>query len=100
MSTIWHSGEDFEFNFTGYYNPEVDTAIETALKEPDPKKNADLWRTVQRKIYEDQPYMFLYWRDDIVGLHQRFKDAKVNVLSPIQRLNTWWVPASEVKYKR
>lgn len=98
MSTIWHSGETYEFNFVGYQNAEVDRLIDAALAEPDPKKNAVLWKQVQALIYEDQPYTFLYWIDEIVGVHQRFKDVKVNLSSSYDRLDTWWVPDGEVKY--
>ena len=48
----------------------------------------------------DQPYTFLFWRDEIVGLHTRFKDAKIDILSALNDMNTWWVPEGEVKYKR
>lgn len=99
MTDIWHSGDKYEFNFTSYYNPEVDALIEAAIAEPDPAKNAELWKQAQAGIYADQPYTFLYWMDEIVGVHGRFKDAKVDVLSALRDLRSWWVPADEVKYK-
>ncbi len=100
MSTMWKSGEAYEFNFPSYTNPEVDALIDQALAEPDPAKNSLLWKQVQAQIYEDQPYMFLYWMDEIVGVNSRFKDAKVDILSPFHELSTWWVPEDEVKYAR
>lgn len=100
MTDIWHSGDKYEFNFTSYNNPEVDRLIEAAIAEPDPAKNAELWKEAQALIYEDQPYTFLYWMDEIVGVHERFRDAKVDVLSAFRDLRSWWVPADEVKYKR
>ncbi len=100
MSNMWKSGEKFEFNFPSYENDEVDALIEQALTEPDPTKNSALWRRVQALIYEDQPYMFLYWMDEIVGVHSRFENAQVNVMSPFDQLWTWSVPADKVKYKR
>ena len=99
MTDIWHSGDKYEFNFTSYANPEVDALIEQAIAEPDPAKNAELWKQAQALIYEDQPYTFLYWMDEIVGVHERFRDAKVDVLSAFRDLRSWWVPADEVKYK-
>lgn len=100
MSTFWHSGEKYEFNFTGYDNPAVDALIEKALAEPDTAKNNAMWRQVQALVYEDQPYTFLYWLDELVALHKRFKDAKIDELSTLRQLNTWWVPANEVKYAK
>ncbi|MCB9758305.1 MAG: hypothetical protein H6739_00555 [Alphaproteobacteria bacterium] len=100
MIPLWHSGEQYEFNFVGYQNPEVDKLIEDALLEVDPDKSAEMFKQAQALIYEDQPYTFLYWMDEIVGVHERFKDAKVDILSSFNQLNTWWVPANEVKYGR
>ncbi|HJN76736.1 MAG TPA: ABC transporter substrate-binding protein [Myxococcota bacterium] len=99
MTDIWHSGDKYEFNFTSYADPEVDDLIDRAIAEPDPVKNAALWKQAQARIYEDQPYTFLYWMDEIVGVHSRFKDAKVDVLSAFRNLRSWWVPTEEVKYK-
>ncbi len=100
MSTMWKSGDAFEFNFPSYENAEVDALIDQALAEPDPVKNGELWKQVQAMIYEDQPYMFLYWMDEIVGVHERFGNAKVNVLSPFHELWTWSVDPNQVKYAR
>ena len=100
MSTIWHSGQEYEFNFVSYENAEVDALIEQGLNEPDTQKANEIWKQVQARIYEDQPYTFLYWRDDIVGVHQRFNDVKVDILSPMNDLHTWWVPAGETKYDK
>jgi peptide/nickel transport system substrate-binding protein len=100
MTDIWHSGDKYEFNFTSYHNDEVDRLIEAAISEPDPAKNAELWKQAQALIYADQPYTFLYWMDEIVGVHGRFKDTKVDILSAFRDLRSWWVPANEVKYDR
>ena len=74
--------------------------IDAALAEPDPVKNSAMWKKVQALIYEDQPYMFLYWMDEIVGVHGRFENAKVNVLSPFHELWSWSVDPNQVKYAR
>ena len=97
---IWHSGPEYEFNFVSYSNPEVDLRIEEGLREPDPEKAVEMWRRLQALIYQDQPYAFLYWMDEIVAVHKRFQDVDIDILSPINNLHKWWVPADEVKYKR
>jgi peptide/nickel transport system substrate-binding protein len=98
MSTMWKSGDQYEFNFPSYHSPEADALIDQALAEPDPEKNAVLWKTVQEMIYEDQPYMFLYWMDEIVGVHGRFESANVNVMSPFHEIWAWSVAPDQVKY--
>lgn len=96
---LWHSGPTHEFNFTSYSNPDVDALIDRGMKEPDPDKAAPIWQEMQAKIYEDQPYAFLYWMDEIVGVNSRFEDTKVDVLSSIRDLHEWSVPADKVKYQ-
>jgi peptide/nickel transport system substrate-binding protein len=102
-STIWHcdtADKKYEFNFTGYCNPEVDKLIEQGLATPNPKDAAPIWKDVQAKIYADQPYLFLWWQDEIVAVHERFDNATIDVLSAINRLQEWEVPAEKVKYPR
>lgn len=97
-SAMWHSGPEFTFNYPSYSNPEVDALIDRGLAEPDPEKSAVIWKEMQEKIYEDQPYLFLWWRDEIVAVDKRFEDANVNILSPLHELHNWSVPADKVKY--
>jgi len=101
--SIWHCDTDtrkYEFNFVGYCNPEVDKLIEKGLTTADPKEAAPIWKEMQAKIYEDQPYLFLWWMDEIVGIHERFESVEIDVLSPFHNLHAWEVPPEKVKYKR
>ena len=50
-------------------------------------------------IYDDQPYLFLWWQDDIVGVNERFEDTHIDMLSPIHDLYKWRVPDDKVKYR-
>lgn len=100
-STMWHSDtpeKKYPFNYPSYSNPEVDALIETGLSTPDPQAAAPVWKDLQAKIYDDQPYLFLWWRDEIVGIDNRFDNAQINVLSLMDNLHEWEVPADKVKY--
>jgi len=100
---LWHCDTDerkYEFNFVSYCNPEVDALMEQGLRTPDPAEAAPIWKDVQARIYEDQPYLFLWWQDEIVGIHERFENTKIDVLSALNDLHEWEVPADKVKYKR
>jgi peptide/nickel transport system substrate-binding protein len=102
-SSMWHCdtpGRKYEFNFTGYCNPEVDALIDQGLSTADPKLATPFWKDVQAKIYEDQPYLFLWWMDEIVGVHERFTQRNINVLSSLDKLHEWSVPPEMVKYKQ
>ncbi len=100
MEPLWHSGDRNLLNYPSYSNPEVDRLIQEANVEPDPEKNAALLAEAQALIYADQPYTFLYWREELIALNKRFRDAKVSVLNPQHELNTWWVAPPDVKYHR
>lgn len=100
-STVWHSDTPerrYDFNFTGYSNPAADALMDKGLATPDPKDAAPTWKELQRVVYEDQPYLFLYWRDDVVALHERFDGAKVDILSSLNDLHAWSVQPAKVKY--
>jgi ABC-type transport system substrate-binding protein len=100
-STMWHSDtpeKKYPFNYTSYSNPDVDALIEQGLATPDPQAAAPIWKDLQAKIYEDQPYLFLWWRDEIVGIDNRFENVQIDVLSLLNNLHEWEVPADKVKY--
>ncbi len=101
-SDIWMSETKEKprpFNFTGYSNPKVDELIRKGLREPDKEKEARIWKEMNRLIYEDQPYTFLYWKTVHFALHKRFRDVQPNILSVLYHVYDWWVPKAEHKYK-
>ena len=99
---LWHSdrdGKKREFNFCSYDSPEADALIEKGMRTPKVEDQIPIWQELQKTIYEDQPYTFLYWRDEVVPIHSRFENVKCDLLSYIRDLNEWTVPESKVKYK-
>ncbi len=96
----WHSGPGHTYNFVSYADPDVDALIEAGLATADPAEAADIWRRFQHAVYEDQPYTFLWWWDEVVGVHGRFQDVQVDLLSSFGDLWEWWVPVDQVKYTR
>lgn len=101
-SDVWHSdppGNPSEFNYTSYSNPKADELIERGLATPKPEEAAPIWKELQGVIYDDQPYLFLWWMDEIVAVNNRFTNTHVSVLSNYKDLWDWQVPADKVKYK-
>ncbi|MEY2786003.1 MAG: hypothetical protein RL277_2215 [Planctomycetota bacterium] len=45
-------------NFPGFSDPESDRLIEAAQLELDPARRAELWKSLQRRVYAQQPYLF------------------------------------------
>jgi peptide/nickel transport system substrate-binding protein len=96
---VWHSGAEHVFNFTSFSNPEVDRLIKAGLVEMDREKRRVIWKEMQRLIYEDQPYTFLYWHNGIALVHKRFQNVQSDILSAYNNLHEWWVPEELRKYK-
>lgn len=102
-SDVWRSdepGKQREFNYTSYSNPKADALIDKGLATPKPEEAAPIWQEFQEVLYDDQPYMFLWWMDEIVALDNRFENYHINVLSNLNRLHEWEVPPDKVKYQR
>lgn len=88
---IWHSpaGAGAPFNFGTYQSPVADALIERGVATQDPKAAAPIWSELQAVIYEDQPYLFLWWLDDVVAIDGRFEPAPPSLLSPLEHLEAW-----------
>lgn len=95
-AAIW--GADSEFNFTSYHSARVDDLLARGAAEPDADRAKPIWQDLQRTIYDDQPYMFLYWMDEVVGVSDRFQNTAIDITSPYRRLYQWSVPVDKVKY--
>jgi peptide/nickel transport system substrate-binding protein len=102
-SDMWHTDSPdrpSEFNYPSYSNPEVDAMIEQGMRTPQPEQAAPIWKEMQRRIYDDQPYLFLWWMDEVDAIDGRFSTYHINLLSTLFHLYDWEVPADKVKYPR
>ncbi len=69
---VFHSSQiDGGSNFTGYASPEVDAMLEKIRAEPDADKRLQLERALHRKLYEDQPYLFMTARQTLDAAKMR-----------------------------
>ena len=64
------------FNNAYYVNPEVDAMIEAAASEPDQTKAAQIYCDLNKKIWADAPWIFMYqlsyavaYRADLTGVN-------------------------------
>ncbi len=87
---FWHSGDEYVFNFTSYSNSAVDELIARGEGETDIEAANAIWHELQELIYEDQPYTFLYWINNLMAIHQRFEGVEANLLTPFYGLQRWW----------
>lgn len=73
---IWHSDSEKNqgSNIVGYSNSKVDSLIEKANVEFDPRKRNEMLKEINRLIYNDQPYMFLSEpRSMLAGFNSKVK---------------------------
>jgi peptide/nickel transport system substrate-binding protein len=100
-SPLWRSDEPDkrrEFNFTTFSNPRVDELIDKGLQTPEESESTPMWREMQAIIYDEQPYLFLYWQDEIVGVSSRFENVKPSVKGTYANVSEWTVSDANVKY--
>lgn len=71
---IWHSSQTAPgmLNMVGYENPEVDALLTAVRTEFDSERIKEICAQIQSRIYEDQPYLFLYVPESIGAM---WKDA-------------------------
>ena len=79
---LFHSSKtkEGEYNFVGYANPEVDRLLIEGRRTFDQTARQRIYREVHRRLYEDQPYTFLYVPDALPIVSARFRNV---VATPI-----------------
>ncbi len=93
-------GRTSESNFFSYQNPKAQALIDEGVRESSPTRANEIWNEFQRVVYDDQPYTFLYWLDEIVAVNGRFENTDVGLISPFNKLEGWTVAPDKVKYKQ
>jgi peptide/nickel transport system substrate-binding protein len=86
---IWHteSWASGGSNFVGFGSTYSDSLIETANRELNPAVRKEMLQDIQRVIYEEQPYVFLFNATRKVAAHKRFKNISFHVERPHLQLN-------------
>ncbi len=88
-SSTWRSGPEAHWSWIGYANPSVDALIDQGLATEDPAEAMAIWSRMQAEIYRDQPYLFLYWADEIVAVNDRLQGVTVDIRAPWSGLEAW-----------
>ncbi|HET6326791.1 MAG TPA: ABC transporter substrate-binding protein [Planctomycetaceae bacterium] len=60
-------------NFGSYSNPDVDALYRKGKTEFDREKRAEIYRQIQRLLWEDQPYTWLYYRNSLYAFGKRVR---------------------------
>lgn len=92
-------------NFMSYSNPELDKVLREARRTIDPQKRMDLWHKAHRILADDQPYTFLYDRQDLRFIDKRVQNVhpsrmELNVVDEETTPISWYVPKALQKYRQ
>lgn len=97
---IFHSKSiDVSSNFVGFSNPQADKLIEQIRVEFNPENRKKLYYELQKIIYEQQPYIFLWQPKERLIIHKRYQNQIVFDINPGLAPNMFWTPKEYVKYK-
>ncbi|MCL5271093.1 MAG: ABC transporter substrate-binding protein [bacterium] len=93
---LWRSDEYMTGrNFGGYANPEVDKLLELGRHEFDEARRAEDYRQVQKLIYDDQPYIFMWNTMTLEALSTRMRGIGFSpggIAGYYPGDLGWWVP--------
>jgi peptide/nickel transport system substrate-binding protein len=84
-------------NYGMYSNPEIDRLFEQGRKEFDSARRAEIYRRVHNILWEDQPYMWLYYRSSFYGFNHRLRGYLFSPRNPYGYAPGFlsiWVPAA------
>ena len=83
MKQIWHTESDTRdgANRVGFGDEKSDRLIEQIRETLDEGERKKMYDEIQKIIYEDQPYVFLYAPKERIAIHSRFA-AKASVNRP------------------
>lgn len=98
--TWWHSSQiSGGFNVFSYRNKEVDELLDNGRTTLDNEERSRIYQQFQREIHEDPPGIFLFWRDHLIGIHERFRGVRISPAGILSNINEWYVPKEEQKYR-
>ncbi|MFN0158628.1 MAG: ABC transporter substrate-binding protein [Bacteroidota bacterium] len=92
LDDLWHSDlGTYPFNLAGFRNARVDDILATARTLARETDGAALWKEFQTIVHEEQPYTFLFWINNIVGVNTRVQGTDIGVLGTTHAAWNWHV---------
>ena len=73
--TYWRTGA--ALNAPQYTNPTVDKLLDKVASEKDPSKRTEIYKTIQKAIWEDCPAIWLYFENVIIASKTTIKELKI-----------------------
>jgi len=89
-SQLWHttSWANKGLNFTGFGDASSDSLIEAINMEMDEDKRDLMFKELQKRVYDEQPYVVLYSLKRKIAIHKRFTHTGMYVEKPAVHLGS------------
>jgi peptide/nickel transport system substrate-binding protein len=81
-----------KYNYPSYSNPVADSLMEQALMTLDREEAKPLWIRYSEIIHEDQPYTFLYYLEERLGVNNRLQGVTADARGHLVSVSEWWIP--------
>ena len=69
-------------NYVCYSSTEVDALFEQGKRELDPEKRAKVYQQIHLKLWDDQPYTWLYFRNAYFGFNKKLRGYNFSPRGP------------------
>jgi len=69
-------------NYSSYSNPEIDQLFEDGKTELDPEKRRKIYQQIHLKLYEDQPYTWLFFRNAYYAFNKELRGYNFSPRGP------------------
>ena len=99
--SLWHSSqsEQGQYNFMSYKNNEVDELLIKARTTFSKDERIKCYHKIQDIMRDDPPCIFLYYPENLVCVHKRFKNVELAPAGIGWNFYQWYVEKEYIKYK-
>ncbi len=81
-----------KYNYPSFSDPRADSLMQAALKTVHREDALPLWKRYERVIHEQQPYTFLYYLYERLGVNDRLHGVKADARGHLISIADWWIP--------
>ena len=83
--------EDGPYNYPSYCNEQADSLVRQGLTTLDNEQARPIWRQYQQIIHEEQPYTFLYYQDERLGVSRQLRGVVGDARGHLVSVKDWWL---------
>jgi peptide/nickel transport system substrate-binding protein len=89
---MWHSGENSQYNFISYSNPEVDRLLDRGRTTFDVEERKRVYHKLHAVLADDVPYLFLVYPERLPVVHKKILNVELAPAGLGWNFNNWFIP--------